>query len=40
MRNSTRVAAAAPVSNTSNDRVLENIKQMDQDSTAALRSGK
>lgn len=32
MRNSTRVAAAAPVSNTPND-----IKQMDQDSSATLQ---
>ena len=39
MRSSTKVADA-PVSNTSNDRVLENIKPMDQDSSAALRSGK
>lgn len=39
MRNSTKVAAA-PVSNASNDRVLENIKLVDQDSSAALCSGK
>lgn len=37
VRSSTKVADA-PVSNTSNDRVLENIKPMDQDSSAALRS--
>ncbi|CAK9313413.1 unnamed protein product [Citrullus colocynthis] len=37
VRNSTRVAAA-PVSNALNDRVLENIKPVDQDSSAALCS--
>lgn len=37
VRNSTKVAAA-PVSNASNDRVLENIKPVDQDSSAALCS--
>lgn len=40
MRNSSRLAAP-PVSSTLNDRVSENIKPMDQDSSAAaLRPGK
>ncbi|XP_022993165.1 protein FLOWERING LOCUS D [Cucurbita maxima] len=37
VRSSTKIADA-PVSNTSNNHVLENIKPMDQDSSAALRS--